>query len=177
MVLTNRPSSGEGIEQDRVHGLALDGASVEKEIKDEQPACSHCERDRHQCHGASGGLNLWLSHDLEAVGDRLDSGVSAGPHRVRSQKDPEHSKDTQSAQTVLKTAMHLICNGWNLVSVHPQTPNEKHGMCDEKEAEDRREDRHGFLHATKIEQNQNADYGSFEYQLPPCRCQRKNAED
>ena len=73
--------------------------------------------------------------------------------------------------------MHLTSNGWNLVNVHPDPADQKHNMGEKKQAEDRSEDRHGFLHTAKIEQNQNADHDSFEYQLPVRRSERKNAED
>ena len=61
--------------------------------------------------------------------------------------------------------------------MHSDAADEKHGMREKKQTEDRCEDRHGFLHTTKIEKNQNEDYGPFEYQLPACRSQRENAED
>src|ERR1700694_1333446 len=161
MVLSNRPSAGEGIEQDRVHGLALDGASVEKKVKDKQSARGDCERDRHQWHGASARLNLWLPHDLQGVGDRLDSGIGTGAHRVGSQENAEHTHQAQGLEPGLKTSMHLTRNSWNLVNVHSQPTDEKHGVCEKKQTEDGCENGHRFLHATKIEQNQNEDYRSF----------------
>src|ERR1700693_1416214 len=177
MVLSNRPSAGEGIEQDRVHGLALNWTSVEEEVKDKQAARSDRERKRHQCHRASGGLDLSLPHDMQAVGNRLDPGIGPGSHRVCSQKYAEHAHQAQCAEPGLKTSMHLTRNGWNLVNEHFEPAYEKHRVCEKKQTEDRCEDRHGFLNTTKVEQNQNEDHGSFEYQLPACRCQWKNAED
>ncbi len=58
--------------------------------------------------------------------------------------------------------LHSSRDGGDLVNVHTDPADEKHGMCEKEQSKDRCQNRYGFLHTTKIEQNQNEDYGSFE---------------
>src|SRR5450759_4348857 len=138
MMLSNRPSAGEGIEQDRVHGLPHDRTRVEEKVEYEQPSRRHGERYRHQCHCASCSLNLRLSHDLQTIGDCFDSRIGSGAHRVCLQKNAEHSHQPQGTQTALKPMLYSTRHGGDLVYVHSDSADEEHGMCEKEQTEDRR---------------------------------------
>ena len=86
------------LHEQTVHGPALDRMQVGEQVTKHQAARRHGQRDGHVEHGPLGVRHLRLAHGRDAVGDRLDAGVGAGPAGVGLHEDDEQHPEAEVAR-------------------------------------------------------------------------------
>ena len=142
---------------------------MDEQIRQDESTGGYGERDGHQRHRPLSRLDLGLTHDREAVGDGFDPGVRPPTQGIRADEQCHHPDKTEPhgrcLEALRESAMHLIENGRDVAEASDDDAADEDRVTDQKNHEERGERDHRFLHAPKIQDNEEADRRELHEQL------------
>ena len=158
--------SGELRRQQRVHGVVgVHVAHVEQQVAEDDAAGGHRQADGHVRHGALGGLDPGLAHDLQAVGDRFDSGVRAAAQRVGAHEEERQPAESERAHAVREPGRDLVRHLAGAPEVQADSRADDQRVRGEEGEKDGHQRGHRFLHATEIQQDQDEHSEELDVEL------------
>ena len=159
------PGAGEGVGEDVVERLPLDGAHGEEQVADHDAGGGEGERDRHVQHRSLAGLDVRLAHDLQAVRDCLDAGVGTAAHRVRAQEDERHAAEAERGEAAAQPGGDLVRDLGRAAAVRGDAAEDEHEVRDAEDDEDGDERGHRLLDAAQVHDDEHDEHRDLDGQL------------
>ena len=163
--------------QGRIQGLAVLGMHAEQRVGQEQAARRHGEGERHVDHRPLGRGDFRLAHHLDAVGDRFDARIGAGPLGIGLAEDLEESQEAERGVRRAEILLRRGRDGRDLARVAEEGDAEEDRMARHEEEEDRHQHVDRFLDAAEIQDDQDDDRQGFQPDLRPVPSEINEAED
>ncbi len=109
---------------------------------------------------ALAGLYPRLPHDLQAVTNRLDTGVGTAPQGISPHEEEQDAEDADAGEVVFQAGLDIADQRAAFIGMGEDSVDQHQNMAGDEGHEDRRHDRYGFLDAADVEDDQDHRQGA-----------------
>src|SRR3989338_5004966 len=147
-------AEAETLEEDGVQRLARLGRDAQKQVDEQDAAGRERQGKGHVEHGAFGGRDLGVAHQLDAVRNRFNAGVGAGTAGVSAGQDTEQADYPDRGGAVTEAVANAHDHDRHVLPVKNEGAENRRGVGHEEQDEYRRQNDDGLLGTPQVQDNE-----------------------